>query len=125
MQKVNSIIDFGGGEIADRIKFETEKVMENIYNINTDERPRKIIIEVKLTPENNHKTVRMETSVSSKLRPIKSVSTSMVVQQDDCKMVAFEADGLGDGQVDIFGEVHQIKFIELNGSNTMEVKENE
>ncbi len=40
-------------------------------------------------------------------------------------MVAFEADGLGDGQVDIFGEVHQIKFIELNGSNTMEVKENE
>lgn len=125
MQKVNSIIDFGGGEIADRIKFETEKVMENIYNVNTDERPRKIIIEVKLTPENNHKTVRMETSVSSKLRPIKSVSTSMVVQQDDCKMVAFEADGLGDGQVDIFGEVHQIKFIELNGSNTMEVKENE
>lgn len=125
MQKVNSIIDFGGGEIVDRINFELGKVIENIKNINTDEKPRKIMVEIQLIPKNNRKTIEMKTSVKSKTSPINSVSTAMVIQQDDCKMVAFEADGLGDGQVDIFGEVHQIKYIELNGSNTMEVKENE
>lgn len=125
MQKVNSIIDFGGGEIVDRINFEMAKVIENINNPNTDEKPRKLMVEIQLIPKNNRKTIEMKTSVKAKTSPINSVSTAMVVQQDDCKMVAFEADGLGDGQVDIFGEVHQIKFIELNGSNTMEVKENE
>jgi hypothetical protein len=49
----------------------------------------------------------------------------MVVQQDETKVVAFEADGLGDGQIDIFGEVHQVKYIELKDENTMEVKEDE
>ena len=42
MQKVNSIIDFGGGEIVDRINFEMAKVIENINNPNTDEKPRKL-----------------------------------------------------------------------------------
>lgn len=48
MKKVESIIDFGGGEIVDRINFEMAKVIENINNPNTDEKPRKLTIEVKL-----------------------------------------------------------------------------
>lgn len=112
-QKVKSIIDFGGGEIVDRINYEMAKVVDNINNPNTDEKARKITVEIKLTPKNNRKTVEMSTSVKSKLSPINSVSTAMVFQSDDTKVVAYEADGLGDGQIDIFGEVHQVKFIEL------------
>lgn len=123
MKKVESIIDFGGGEIVDRINFEMAKVIENINNPNTDEKPRKLTIEVKLTPKNNRKTIEMQTSVKAKVSPINSVSTAMVIQQDDAKMVAFEADGLGDGQVDIFGEVHQIKYIELGNTETTKVEE--
>lgn len=62
MKKVESIIDFGGGEIVDRINFEMAKVIENINNPNTDEKPRKLTIEVKLTPKNNRKTIEMQTS---------------------------------------------------------------
>lgn len=123
MKKVESIIDFGGGEIVDRINFEMAKVIENINNPNTDEKPRKLTIEVKLTPKNNRKTIEMQTSVKAKVSPINSVSTAMVIQQDDTKMVAFEADGLGDGQVDILGEVHQIKYIELGNTETIKVEE--
>ena len=123
MKKVESIIDFGGGEIVDRINFEMAKVIENINNPNTDEKPRKLTIEVKLTPKNNRKTIEMQTSVKAKVSPINSVSTAMVIQQDDTKMVAFEADSLGDGQVEIFGEVHQIKYIELGNTETIKVEE--
>lgn len=123
-QKVKSIIDFGGGEIVDRINYEMAKVVDNINNPNTDDKARKITVEIKLTPKNNRKTVEMSTSVKSKLSPINSVSTAMVIQSDDTKVCAFEADGLGDGQIDIFGEVHQVKFIEL-GKDKINLNEGE
>lgn len=125
MRKVESIIDFGGGEIIDRINFELSKVISNINNVHTDEKPRKITVEISLTPENGRKSIKINTVVKSKISPIKAVTTAMVVQQDEDKLVAFEADGLGDGQVDIFGEVHEVKYINLNSESTMEVKENE
>lgn len=125
MKKVESIIDFGGGEIVDRINFELAKVIANINNVHTDEKPRKITVEISLTPENDRKSIKINTVVKSKISPIKAVTTAMVVQQDEGKLVAFEADGLGDGQVDIFGEVHEVKYINLNSESTMEVKENE
>ncbi len=125
MKKVESIIDFGGGEIIDRINFELSKVISNINNVHTDEKPRKITVEISLTPENDRKSIKINTVVKSKISPIKAVTTAMVVQQDESKLVAFEADGLGDGQVDIFGEVHEVKYINLNSESTMEVKENE
>lgn len=125
MRKVESIIDFGGGEIIDRINFELSKVISNINNVHTDEKPRKITVEISLTPENDRKSIKINTVVKSKISPIKAVTTAMVVQQDEDKLVAFEADGLGDGQVDIFGEVHEVKYINLNSESTMEVKENE
>ncbi len=98
MKKVESIIDFGGGEIVDRINFELSKVIANINNVHTDEKPRKITVEISLTPENDRKSIKINTVVKSKISPIKAVTTAMVVQQDESKLVAFEADGLGDGQ---------------------------
>lgn len=125
MEKVDSIIEFGGGEIIDRINFELAKVIGNINNIHTDEKPRKLTVEIQLTPENDRKNIKISTVVKSKISPIKAVTTSMVVQQNESKLVAFEADGLGDGQVDIFGEVHKVKYIDINSESTMEEKENE
>lgn len=125
MKKVNSIIDFGGGEIVDRINFELAKIVANIENIHTDEKARKLTVEISLTPENDRTSIKINTVVKSKISPIKAVTTAMIVQKDDAKIVAFEADGLGDGQVDIFGELHETKYITLGNENTMEVKENE
>lgn len=125
MRKVDSIIDFGGGEIIERINFELAKVIANIQNVHMDEKPRKITVEISLTPENDRNSIKISTVVKSKISPIKAVATSMAIQQDDSKLVAFETGGLGDGQVDIFGEVHEVKYININSESTMEVKENE
>lgn len=125
MKKVDSIIEFGGGEIIDRINFELAKVIQNIRNVHTDEKPRKISVEISLTPENDRTSIKVSTVVKSKISPIKAVATSMTIQEDETKLVAFETGGLGDGQVDIFGEVHEVKYININSESTMEVKENE
>lgn len=125
MKKVSSIIEFGGDEIIERINFELAKVIANIRNVHTDEKPRKISVEISLTPENDRNSIKVSTVVKSKISPIKAVATSMVIQQDDSKLVAFETGGLGDGQVDIFGEVHEVKYININSETAMEVKENE
>ena len=117
MEKVKSILDFGGGEIIDRINYEFAKVVDNINNPNTDEKARKITVEVQLVPINNRKTVSMTTVVKTKLSPINSVHTQMVLQQDNQKIVGYEADGLGEGQIDIFGEVHEVKYIELSNDD--------
>lgn len=126
MKKVKSIIDFGNGEIIDRINFELAKVVENINNLSTDDKPRKITIDISLTPTSNRRAIAIKTTVKTKVSPIVPVDTQMVIQQNGDKVVAFEADGIGDGQIDIFGEAHEVKYIDLgNDDDKVEVKSNE
>ena len=61
MKKVNTILDFAGGATNERINYEYQKILENIGNLNTDEKPRKLIVEVTITPQNNRKTVTLKT----------------------------------------------------------------
>ena len=110
------------GDVTDRINFELAKLIENIENPNTDEKARSLEVKIKLTPKNNRKSIDVEYSVVGKPRPINAVNASMVVQQNDGQMSVFEADGIGEGQVDIFGEVHEIKYIDL-GNNSIKIKE--
>lgn len=42
-----------------------------------------------------------------------------ICQSGDC-VLAYEANGLRDGQIDINGEVHETKFIELESEETDE-----
>lgn len=117
MEKVPSIIDFANGSVVDRINFELAKLIENIKNPNTDEKVRTLEIKIKLTPKNGRKSIDAEYSVVGKSRPISPVNASMVVQQSEGSTAIFEADGIGEGQVDLFGEVHQVKYIELSSSS--------
>jgi hypothetical protein len=70
MNKVQSISDFGGGEIVDLINFEMAKVIDNISNPNTDEKPRKLTIDIQFIPKNNRKTIELKISVKAKTSPI-------------------------------------------------------
>jgi len=122
LKKVPSIIDFADGSVVERINFELAKLIENIENPNTDEKVRTLEIKIKLTPKNGRKSIDAEYSVVGKPRPISPVSASMVVQQSEGSTSVFEADGIGEGQVDLFGEVHQVKYIELS-NNSIKIQE--
>ena len=40
MKQVSSILDFAGGASVERINYELQKILENVVNPNTDEKPR-------------------------------------------------------------------------------------
>ena len=113
MKQVNTILDFAGGATNERINYEYQKILENIGNLNTDEKPRKLIVEVTITPQNNRKTVTLKTVVKKVLRPTSAVQTQMVFQKVEGEFKAYELTGIPDGQADMFGEVHEQKYLSI------------
>lgn len=113
MKQVNSVLEFANGAMTERINYELIKVMENIKNPNTDEKPRKLTVEITITPINNRQAVSLNTIVKKKLSPTSAVYTQMAVQNIGGKIAGYEITGLQDGQADLFGEIHHTKFVEL------------
>lgn len=113
MRKVNTILDFADGATNERINYEYQKILENIANLNTDEKPRKLLVEITITPQNNRKTVTLKTVVKKTLRPTSAVQTQMVFQKVDGEFKAYELTGIPDGQTDVFGEVHEQKYLSI------------
>ena len=124
MKKVESILDFADGATTERINYELMKIVENIQNPNTDDKPRKLTVEVTLTPTNGRKSVSMKTVVKKVLRPTSAVATQMVFQKIDDELRTFEMTGIPDGQQDLFGHVHEQKYISIK-TNNEEIKEND
>lgn len=117
MEQVRSILDFADGAITERIHHELLKVVENIQDPNTDEKPRKLKIELTLTPTNGGRSVAMKATVHKVLRPTSEVSTQMVFQKINDELRSFELTGIPDGQMDMFGGVHEQKFISIKTNN--------
>ena len=113
MKQVNSILDFADGSVIRRINYELQKVLENVVHPNTDEKPRKLTIELQITPQNDRRTVSLKTTVKKALRPTSSVQTQMVFQSMDGEMRSYEVTGIPDGQQDLFGQVHEQKYFNI------------
>lgn len=60
MKEVTSVLEFANAAAIERINYELAKVIENIQNPNTDEKPRKLTVELCLTPVNNRTTVNIK-----------------------------------------------------------------
>ena len=113
MKQVNSILDFADGSVIKRINYELQKVLENVVHPNTDEKPRKLTLEIQITPQNDRRTVSLKTTVKKVLRPTSSVQTQMVFQSMDGEMRSYEVTGIPDGQQDLFGQVHEQKYFNI------------
>lgn len=46
MKEVTSVLEFANAAAIERINYELVKVIENIQNPNTDEKPRKLTVEL-------------------------------------------------------------------------------
>lgn len=114
MKKVGTIIDFADGAIAERLNDGLRRVIDNIADLNTDEKPRRLVLEVVVTPQNNRKSVSLTTMVKTNLRPTGSVKTQVFLQRQDKQMRILEYTGIPDGQKDLFGDIHEQKFISLD-----------
>lgn len=113
MKKVNSILDFADGASVERINYELQKILENVVHPNTDDKARKLTIEITITPQNDRRTVSLKTVVKKSLRPTSAVQTQMVFQNINGEMKSYELTGIPDGQTDLFGETHEQKFFSI------------
>lgn len=122
MKEVNSVLDFGGGAIFERINRELKEVIDNIKSPDTDDKARTITVKLSIKPLNNRTQLAINTTVSKTLRPTSPVDTQVFMQEVAGRIQAYENDGLMDGQIDIFGNIHETKYIEFGDKAKQEEK---
>lgn len=113
MKQVTSVLDFANAAAIERINYELIKVIENLQNPNTDEKPRKLVIEMSITPVNNRTTVNIKTTIKKTLRPTNAVHAQMAMAVIDGTYQLVESGGYIDGQADIFGEIHETNIVKI------------
>lgn len=117
MKEVASVLEFANAAAVERINYEMTKVMENIRNPNTDEKPRKLVVEMTITPVNNRTTVNITTTVKKTLRPTNAVHAQMAMAVIDGTYQLVESGcGYLDGQTDLFGDVHETNIVKIKKS---------
>lgn len=117
MKQVTTVLDFANAAALDRINYELVKVLENLQNPNTDEKPRKLTIEMSITPVNNRTTVNIKTTVKKTLRPTNAVHAQMAMAViNNTYQLVESGGGYLDGQADVFGEIHETNIVQIQKS---------
>ena len=87
--------------------------MNNINDINTDDKPRELTIKIKIIPINEKRQVRVESTTTSKLRPLTKVeSTLFNIKETDKETGVImnklqEITDFAPGQLNIDGEIQE------------------
>ena len=107
------ILGIQNGQIIKNIDYELEKIIKNINDINTDDKPRELNVKIKIIPINNKKQLVIECTPTAKLRPLNTVqSTLFNIQETDKETgVVFnklqEITDVAIGQMNIDGEIQE------------------
>jgi len=112
-RSTKSIIEVSEGAIIDQIDYELDKVVNNINDINTDEKPRKITVEITLTPTKQKKQMELKATVKSTLRPVNPVEATLFNQQQYNKTTKKTETSLQEitdvavGQINLSGDIKE------------------
>ena len=88
MSKGISLDRFAKGMLSAVFNREVEKVASNIYDPNTSSvAKRTITITLEIKPDENRELGNVDISVKSKICPVKSVSTKLLLGYDETKKV--------------------------------------
>ncbi|WP_346698632.1 hypothetical protein [Thomasclavelia spiroformis] len=107
------ILGIQNGQIIKNIDYELEKIIRNINDINTDEKPRELNIKIKITPINNKKQLIIECTPTAKLRPLNTVQSTLFNIQEADKETGVVVNKLQEitdvavGQINIDGEIQE------------------
>lgn len=105
------ILGIQNGQAIKNINYELEKIIKNINDINTDDKPRELNVKFKIIPINNKKQLVIECTPTAKLRPLNKVrSTLFNIQETDKETGVIlnklqEIPDYADGQMNIDGEI--------------------
>ena len=118
MRKVKkNILEMNDGEIFEKAEYEHNKIMANINDPSTDDKPRELIVKIKYVPNRAQKKVDIIPFVSSKLGKIvpigKTMSITQMILQDTGEKgdVLQEITGEADGQINIMGDITEPEVV--------------
>lgn len=112
VQKIG-ILGIQNGVLIKNIDYELDKIINNINDINTDEKPRTLDIKIKITPILDKHQLRVECTTTSKLRPLnKTEATLFNIQETDREtgLVTTKLQEITEvaiGQINIDGEIQE------------------
>jgi len=101
-----TLSNLAGGAVGELFEEELTKVLRNIADVNTEPKaPREINVKIKITPNEERRIGDVVAAVSSKVAPVKRVSTVLYIGRHRGEMVAVESDpkqrGLFENKPDI------------------------
>ena len=112
VQKIG-ILGIQNGVLIKNIDYELDKIINNINDINTDDKPRILNIKIKITPIQDKKKLIIECTPTSKLRPLNTVESTLFNIQEvdkDTGVVVTRLQEITDvavGQLNIDGEIQE------------------
>lgn len=115
IKKLDELMD---GALTERFNYEMERVLQNVFNVNTDpKRKRQIQIVIDISPNERRDAAEFKVDVKSKLAPPMAVAqTVMIYQDDDGNVTATEITNQIPGQIDMDGGVNIPKVVEFESA---------
>ncbi len=107
------ILGIQNGQLVKNIDYELEKIINNINDINTDDKPRELILKIKIKPINDKKQIIIEGTPVAKLRPLNTVQSTLFNIREMDKDTGVitnklqEITNVAVGQLNIDGEIQE------------------
>lgn len=107
------------GALTERFNYEMERVLNNVFDLNTDpKKKRQIQIVIDIAPNERRDAAEFRVDVKSKLAPpIAIAQTVMIYQDDDGNVTATEISNQVPGQIDMDGQVTIPKVVQFDTAN--------
>lgn len=107
--KINSLDDLMGGAVTERFNLELQKVLDNIFDENTDPKAKRTIsLTFTLVPAESRDMMAWSAQITSKLAPYAPISQMTLIHQyDDGTVEATQITSQVPGQVDMDGNIQQ------------------
>lgn len=116
IKKLDELMD---GALTERFNYEMERVLQNVFDLNTNPRAkRQIQIVIDIAPNERRDAAEFKVDVKSKLAPPMAVAqTVMIYQDDDGNVTATEISNQVPGQIDMDGQVTIPKVVHFDTVN--------
>lgn len=113
IKKLDELMD---GALTERFNYEMERVLNNVFDMNTDPRKkRQVQIVIDITPNERRDAAEFKVDVKSKLAPPVAIAQTVMIYQDDSgNVTATEITSAVPGQIDMDGAVNIPRVVEFN-----------
>ena len=114
-RQIKNLDELMDGALTERFNYEMERVLQNVFDMNTDPRKkRQIQIVIDIAPNEHRDAAEFRVDVKSRLAPPMAVAqTVMIHQDDDGNVTATEISSQVPGQIDMDGNMTIQRVVEF------------